>query len=56
MLGFQNFSFELIDFDTNRRWAEDGSLYLPTTRELNWILDQTDIKVLFFNGNNDIIM
>jgi hypothetical protein len=55
-LGFPNFPFELIDFDTNNRWVQAGYLNLPVTRELTWILDQTNIKVLFINGNNDIIV
>ncbi|RMZ77601.1 hypothetical protein DV737_g4278, partial [Chaetothyriales sp. CBS 132003] len=55
-LGFNNIEFELIDFDTNYRWVQDGSINLPVTRELTWILDNTDIRVLFINGNNDIII
>ncbi|CAG9990018.1 unnamed protein product [Clonostachys byssicola] len=55
-LGFPDFPFELIDFDTNYRWVQAGYVNLPVTRELTWILDQTNIKVLFINGNNDIII
>ncbi|CAG9990808.1 unnamed protein product [Clonostachys byssicola] len=55
-LGFPNYTFELIDFDTNRRWAAAGDLNLPVTRELTWLLDNSDVRVLFFNGNNDIII
>ncbi|KAI8665317.1 hypothetical protein NCS56_00967400 [Fusarium sp. Ph1] len=55
-LGFHNFPFNLIDFDTGERWENDGHIHLPVTRELTWILDETDIKVLFINGNNDIII
>ncbi|KAL3297172.1 PRC1-carboxypeptidase y serine-type protease [Colletotrichum asianum] len=56
MLGFPNTSFELIDFDTNGRWTEAKNVFLPVTRELTWLLDNTDIRVLFINGNNDIII
>lgn len=56
MLGFPNTSFELIDFDTNGRWTEAKNVFLPVTRELTWLLDNTDIRILFINGNNDIIM
>lgn len=48
--------YDLIDHDTNRRWDEAENIHLPVTRELSYILDNTDIKVLFINGNNDIIM
>ncbi|KAF4974545.1 hypothetical protein FZEAL_8569 [Fusarium zealandicum] len=55
-LGFRPFPFELIDLDTNSRWDRAGNIYLPVTEELTWILDNTDIRVLFINGNNDIII
>ncbi|KAF5712492.1 carboxypeptidase Y [Fusarium mundagurra] len=55
-LGFSDVSFELIDFDFNRRWDAEGTLYLPTTKQLTWLLDETNIHVLFINGNNDIII
>ncbi|OJJ01953.1 hypothetical protein ASPVEDRAFT_83474 [Aspergillus versicolor CBS 583.65] len=55
-LGFGNYPFELIDFDTNNRWVAAEYVNLPVTRELSWILDSTDIRVLVINGNNDIII
>ncbi|KAM5354841.1 hypothetical protein ACJ41O_001487 [Fusarium nematophilum] len=55
-LGFCNVSFKLIDFDLNKRWDAERSIYLPTTKQLTWLLDNTDIHVLFINGNNDIIV
>lgn len=55
-LGLDNVSFELIDLDVGERWLAAGKTYVPVTRELTWLLDQTDIGVLFLNGNNDIIM
>ncbi|RKK83902.1 hypothetical protein BFJ71_g14728 [Fusarium oxysporum] len=55
-LGFSNFSFSLIDFDANMRWQEARSLFLPTTRELTFLLDDTHVRLLFINGNNDIIV
>ncbi|KAM5343737.1 hypothetical protein ACJ41O_012274 [Fusarium nematophilum] len=55
-LGFRRFPFELIDMDTNERWEKAAYIHLPVTRELTWILDETDIRVLFINGNNDIII
>ncbi|KAG4275799.1 carboxypeptidase Y [Fusarium proliferatum] len=55
-LGFSDVAFELIDFDLNRQWDTEGSIYLPTTKQLTWLLDETDIHVLFINGNNDIII
>lgn len=55
-LGFSNVSFALIDFDTNTRWYRAGNVLLPATRELAWLLDETDIRVLFINGNNDMLV
>ncbi|KAL9945983.1 hypothetical protein ACHAP6_001363 [Verticillium nonalfalfae] len=55
-LGYPGKSFSLIDMDANQRWEEDGHLFLPTTRELTWLLDETNIRVLFINGNDDMIM
>ncbi|RGP73086.1 hypothetical protein FLONG3_6401 [Fusarium longipes] len=55
-LGFERFPFDLIDLDTNHRWDLAENIHLPVTRELTWILDNTDISVLFINGNNDIII
>lgn len=48
--------FSLIDFELNSRWGKEKTSFLPATRELGWILDNTDVHVLFINGNNDIIM
>ncbi|KAF4452568.1 Carboxypeptidase Y like protein A [Fusarium austroafricanum] len=55
-LGFSRFPFDLIDMDTSRRWDMAQNIHLPVTRELTSILDETDIRVLFINGNNDIII
>ncbi|EKG15442.1 Peptidase S10 serine carboxypeptidase [Macrophomina phaseolina MS6] len=55
-LGFANVSFELIDFELNNRWAQSKNVYVPTTSELTWLLDETNVRILFINGNNDIIV
>lgn len=55
-LGFSQWPFELIDFDLNERWTLEKHVFVPTTRELTWLLDNTDVRVLFVNGNNDIIV
>jgi cathepsin A (carboxypeptidase C) len=56
-LGFNtSIPFDLIDMDANTRWQEDGHVMLPATRELTWLLDETDVRILFINGNEDIIM
>ncbi|KAF9629769.1 Carboxypeptidase Y like protein A [Lasiodiplodia theobromae] len=55
-LGFSQWLFELIDFDLNERWTLEKHVFVPTTRELTWLLDNTDVRVLFVNGNNDIIV
>ncbi|KAH8893116.1 alpha/beta-hydrolase [Thozetella sp. PMI_491] len=56
LIGKSGIDFELIDFDLNHRWSDGGHMQLPVTRELTWLLDQTDIPFLFINGNNDIII
>jgi hypothetical protein len=38
------------------RWHRAKSLFLPVTREMTWLLDNTCIRILVINGNNDIIM
>ncbi|KAH7375462.1 carboxypeptidase Y [Plectosphaerella cucumerina] len=53
-LGYPGKSLSLIDMDANQRWQRDGHLFLPATRELQWLLDETDIRVLFINGNEDM--
>ncbi|KAI8712158.1 Amidohydro-rel domain-containing protein [Fusarium sp. LHS14.1] len=53
-LGFSNLSFSLIDFEANVRWQKARHLYEPVTRELTFLLDDTDVHILFINGNNDI--
>ncbi|RSM07636.1 hypothetical protein CDV31_008529 [Fusarium ambrosium] len=55
-LGFSDLPFELIDFEANNRWVKSEHLYLPVTRELTWLLDNTDVRILIINGNNDIII
>ncbi|KAH7161837.1 carboxypeptidase Y [Dactylonectria macrodidyma] len=55
-LGFAPFDFKLIDFDINDAWTVDRHVFVPTTRELTWLLDNTDINIVFINGNEDIII
>jgi hypothetical protein len=55
-LSFKHHPFDLIDLDTNERWDRAENIHVPVTRELTWILDNTNISVLFINGNNDVIM
>lgn len=55
-LGYPGKSLSLIDMDANQRWQRDGHLFLPATRELQWLLDETEIRVLFINGNEDMTM
>ncbi|KAH9897374.1 alpha/beta-hydrolase [Xylariomycetidae sp. FL2044] len=51
-----HWNFSAINFDLNHRWDVSNELYLPTTRELRYILDETPTRLLVFNGNNDIIV
>lgn len=47
------FKFKGINMEVYDSYRRSGDYYVPTTRELSWILGQTDIRVLVLNGNND---
>ena len=49
-------NYSVVNMDTNARWEASNEIFLPTTRELRYILDETDTRVLMLNGNNDIIV
>lgn len=55
-LGLQGWNFVPLNWDLNVRWGLSKELYKPTTREMTWILDESPIRVLVINGNNDIIV
>lgn len=55
-LGLEEWNFASLNWDLNERWGLSREVYVPTTREMTWILDQTSIGVSVINGNNDIIM
>ncbi|KAK3687691.1 carboxypeptidase Y [Podospora appendiculata] len=56
-LGFdKDFRFNGINNDTNTRWEASGEIFIPSTREVTYILDKTPTRVLVINGNNDIIV
>ncbi|KAK3318957.1 carboxypeptidase Y [Apodospora peruviana] len=56
-LGFEeDYVFSGINWDLNQRWERSKDIFVPTTRELAYILDETPIRVLVLNGNNDIIV
>jgi cathepsin A (carboxypeptidase C) len=56
-LGFSsNFSFQGINFELNSRWTKSKDVFVPSKRALTFILDQTPIRVLILNGNNDVIV
>ncbi|QDS71912.1 hypothetical protein FKW77_000434 [Venturia effusa] len=48
--------YDGINFELNSRWSAAGDPLLPATKDLGYVLDQTDIKVLIVNGNHDVIM
>lgn len=37
-------------------WSTTGASFLPTTRQMSYILDETDVAVLMVNGNNDCLV
>jgi cathepsin A (carboxypeptidase C) len=55
-LGFDNFNFSTISSDINSRFGQSGDTAMPTTRELSFILDETETEALVLNGNNDIVV
>lgn len=55
-LGFHNLNFSAINFDLNKRFDDTHNTNIPTTREVSYILDETETSVLVLNGNNDIIV
>jgi len=52
----EDFPFQGINFDLNDRWAASGDMFVPTTREVSYILDRTSTRILVLNGDNDSIM
>ncbi|KAE9985146.1 hypothetical protein EG327_004814 [Venturia inaequalis] len=48
--------FQGINFELNSRWTAAGDPLLPATKDLCYLLDDTNIKVLFINGNNDVVV
>ena len=53
-LGYdEGFNFSGLNFDLHYGYRNSGDYFIPTTREASWILDETDIKILVLNGNND---
>jgi cathepsin A (carboxypeptidase C) len=55
-LGFKNHTFKGVNFDINDRFTRSGDVSIPTTREVTYLLDETETEVLVLNGNNDIIV
>lgn len=56
-LGFpEGYDFRALNWDLNRRWEESLEMFIPNTREMVYILDNTEIRVLVLNGNNDVIV
>ncbi|KAH7407100.1 carboxypeptidase Y [Cadophora sp. MPI-SDFR-AT-0126] len=42
-----------INFDINQLWADSGAATVPTTRELSYIIDNSNVRTLIINGNYD---
>ncbi|TID20766.1 putative carboxypeptidase y protein [Venturia nashicola] len=56
-LGFSTpIKFQGINFELNSRWSAAGDPLLPATKDLAYLLDETSIKILFINGNNDVVV
>lgn len=55
-LGTEHWNYTVINFDINARWVDSNEIFMPSTRELTYILDDTPTRVLMLNGNNDILV
>ncbi|KAI2601740.1 alpha/beta-hydrolase [Hypoxylon sp. NC1633] len=55
-LGLGRWNFSSVNWDLNSRWQASNEIFMPTTRELTYILDETPTRVLVLNGNNDIVV
>lgn len=54
-LGFsKKFDFKGIDFTLNQRWTNTGDPLLSSTKDLTYILDKNDVRILVMHGNNDV--
>ncbi|KAK7940719.1 alpha/beta-hydrolase, partial [Apiospora aurea] len=50
----EGWNFTSVNMDLNMRWEASGDSFTPSTREMSYILDETETSVLVINGNNDI--
>lgn len=55
-IGFPGYPYRLVNSEMNQKWVTEKTMFIPTTDELAWILQHTNVNVLFLNGNKDIIM
>lgn len=59
-LGFEStIPFQSINFDINTKWSLNPKTYLPTTREITFLLDDRlesgeNVPVLVINGEYDV--
>ncbi|RDW75873.1 hypothetical protein BP5796_06694 [Coleophoma crateriformis] len=50
-----NFTYYGLNMELNERFCASGDCAIPTTRELQYVLEEMDTKVLVINGNNDAL-
>ncbi|KAK4449805.1 Alpha/Beta hydrolase protein, partial [Podospora aff. communis PSN243] len=48
--------YRVFNATVNRAWGEKAVMAVPTTREVSWILEETEMWVLVVNGNNDAVV
>ncbi|KAI1811478.1 alpha/beta-hydrolase [Poronia punctata] len=54
LLGFDTpREYRTINMTLNEAWSSQPEIVIPTTRNLSWLLDQGDLRVLVFNGVYD---
>jgi hypothetical protein len=45
--------YRSANFSLNAIWSEQPEIVIPTTRNVSWLLDVGDLRVLVFNGVYD---
>ncbi|TRX88446.1 hypothetical protein FHL15_010636 [Xylaria flabelliformis] len=54
LLGFgEPREYRAANFSLNAIWSEQPEILVPTTRNVSWLLDEGDLRILVFNGVYD---
>ncbi|KAI1176037.1 alpha/beta-hydrolase [Nemania sp. FL0916] len=54
LLGFDPpHRYRAVNMSLNFAWAGQPEMQIPTTRNVSWLLDEGDVRILVFNGDYD---